>query len=63
LDWYHQDIEQPYIDAKVAAVLCLGGPVAYVLKEGTGVGSSYVEWLLLVESAWQDLGLQQREPQ
>jgi hypothetical protein len=27
-----------------------------------GVGSSYVEWLLLVESARQDLGLQQREP-
>jgi hypothetical protein len=28
-----------------------------------GDGSSYVEWLLLVESAQQDLGLQQTEPQ
>jgi hypothetical protein len=30
--------------------------------KGSTVGSSYVEWLLLVESAQQDLGLQQREP-
>jgi hypothetical protein len=32
------------------------------IQNKPSVGSSYVEWLLLVESAQQDLGLQQREP-
>jgi ABC-type glucose/galactose transport system permease subunit len=28
-----------------------------IWKSKECVGSSYVQWLLLVESAWQDLGL------
>jgi hypothetical protein len=40
------------------------GPVVHgSIGIGATVGSSYVEWLLLVESARQDLGLQQTEPQ
>jgi hypothetical protein len=41
LDQY-QDVEQPFIDAKVAAALCPSGPVAYVLKEGTGVMEAFI---------------------
>jgi hypothetical protein len=33
-----------------------------IWKSKECVGSSYVQWLLLVESARQDLGLQQRTP-
>ena len=37
------DVKQLYHDAKVAAVLCAGGPVKYVLKDGiTGIDD---EWL------------------
>ena len=37
------DVGQHYIDGKVAAALCPGGAVKYVLKEGSGIGR---EWLL-----------------
>jgi hypothetical protein len=33
-----------------------------IWKSKECVGSSYVQWLLLVESARQDLGLQQENP-
>ena len=39
----HTDVQQDYIDAKVAAVLCTGGPCKYKLREGSGVTD---EWLL-----------------
>jgi hypothetical protein len=37
------DTESPYVDAKVAAALCLGGPISYKLEEGSGVTD---DWLL-----------------
>jgi len=39
----YTDVRQDYIDAKVAAVLCTGGPCKYKLREGSGVTE---EWLL-----------------
>lgn len=36
-------LKQPYIDAKVQAAICVGGPIKYVLRQGTGIS---VEWLL-----------------
>jgi hypothetical protein len=42
---------------------CLISIMWIIWKSKECVGSSYVEWLLLVESAWQDLELQQTEPQ
>lgn len=36
-------VEQAYIDAKVAASLCVGGPVKYKMVEGGGLSS---DWLL-----------------
>jgi hypothetical protein len=35
-------VDQPHIDAKVEAVLCVGGPIKYVLLEDTGIT---VQWL------------------
>ena len=43
------DTETPYIDAKVAAVLCLGGPIKYKLEEESGVTD---KWLLENVTAW-----------
>jgi hypothetical protein len=37
------DTETPYVDAKVAAALCLGGPIIYKLEEGSGITD---DWLL-----------------
>lgn len=37
------DVEQPMIDGKVAAALCPGGPVKYVLVEGSGISR---DWLI-----------------
>ena len=31
------DIELPYPDAKVASVLAVGGPIKYVVKNGSGI--------------------------
>ena len=36
------DVKQLFIDAKVAAVLCIGGPIAYKLREGVVLSD---EWL------------------
>lgn len=36
------DVNLPYPDAKVAGILCVGGPCAYVLREGCGISD---EWL------------------
>ena len=36
------DVRLPFQDAKVAAALCVGGPVKYVLQEGSGVTN---DWL------------------
>ena len=32
----------PYPDAKVAAALCVGGPIKYVLKEGYGISEQFI---------------------
>ena len=37
------DISLPYPDAKVCAILCVGGPIKYVLQEGSGIVEN---WLL-----------------
>lgn len=37
------DVEQEYIDAKVAAVLCVGGPIKYVLVQGSNVTNAWCE--------------------
>ena len=39
----YADTTIPYIDGKVAASLCHGGPIAYLVKEGSGVTD---DWLL-----------------
>jgi hypothetical protein len=36
------NVDQPHIDAKVEAVLCVGGPIKYVLQDDSGVT---VQWL------------------
>ena len=36
------DINLPYPDAKVAAVLCTGGPCKYALKNGSGVSNMWL---------------------
>ena len=36
------DTEIPFPDAKVAAALCLGGPIAYQFVAGSGVGDNWV---------------------
>jgi hypothetical protein len=38
----YDDMELPYPDAKVAAVLCLGGPVKYKLREGSNINSRFI---------------------
>ena len=39
----YDDIELPYPDAKVAALLCVGGPVKYEVREEPGIDK---EWIL-----------------
>jgi hypothetical protein len=36
------DVKQLYVDAKVASILCVGGPIAYKLREGVDLSE---EWL------------------
>jgi hypothetical protein len=38
----YQDVEQPYMDAKVAAALCPGGPIAYKLRDGSGITDAWI---------------------
>jgi len=37
------DVTLPYQDAKVAAALCVGGPVKYVLRAGSGITSMFLK--------------------
>jgi hypothetical protein len=37
------DVEQEFVDAKVQASLCVGGPIRYKLEEGSGITS---EWYM-----------------
>ena len=39
----YEELEQPYYDAKVAAVLCIGGPIKYQLVPGSGITD---QWLM-----------------
>jgi len=39
----YDDIELPYPDAKIAALLCVGGPIKYQLRENSGITN---EWIL-----------------
>ena len=36
------DIKMPYKDGKVAAALCLGGPVRFLIKEDSGVSDDWI---------------------
>ena len=36
------DVKQEHIDAKVAGILCVGGPIAYKLRDGIDISN---EWL------------------
>ena len=38
----YDDIELPYVDAKVAGCLCMGGPCKYVLKNNSGVTNNFI---------------------
>ena len=38
----YADTTIPYVDGKVAAALCRGGPIAYLPKEGSGVTDEWV---------------------
>jgi hypothetical protein len=38
----YDDVDLPYPDAKVAGILCVGGPCKYVLKEGCGVTDNFI---------------------
>jgi hypothetical protein len=38
----YADTTIPFVDAKVAAALCKGGPVAYVLKDASGITDHWV---------------------
>ena len=38
----YDDIELPYPDAKVAGLLCIGGPCKYVVREDSGVTDKFI---------------------
>ena len=38
----YDDIELPYPDAKVAALLCIGGPVKYQLRDDAGIDDDWI---------------------
>ena len=38
----YDDVDLPFPDAKVAAILCIGGPCKYVLKENSGVTENFL---------------------
>jgi hypothetical protein len=38
----YDDIELPYPDAKVAGLLCIGGPCKYVVREDSGVTDQFI---------------------
>ena len=39
----YTDVNLPYIDAKVASVMCKGGAVAYIVNDASGISE---EWIL-----------------
>ena len=38
----YADTTIPFVDAKVAAALCKGGPVAYIVKDASGVTDQWI---------------------
>jgi len=38
----YDDVELPYLDAKMAAALCPGGPCRYMIKENSGVTDAFI---------------------
>jgi hypothetical protein len=38
----YADTTIPFVDAKVAAALCNGGPITYVVKEGSGISDDWI---------------------
>ena len=38
----YDDVDLPFPDAKVAVILCIGGPCKYVLKENSGVTENFL---------------------
>ena len=38
----YADVTIPYVDAKVAAALCTGGPCAYIIREGSGITDDWI---------------------
>jgi hypothetical protein len=38
----YADTTIPYVDAKVAAALCKGGPCAYILIDGSGLSDDWI---------------------
>jgi Pre-mRNA cleavage and polyadenylation specificity factor len=38
----YDDVELPFIDAKVAGMLCIGGPCKYAIKEGSGINDAFI---------------------
>ena len=57
----YESLEQPYYDAKVAAVLCIGGPIKYQLVPGSGITD---QWLMehVVPSIHQYFGEHSKVP-
>jgi hypothetical protein len=42
----YADTTLPFIDAKVAAALCKGGPVAFIVKDASGITNQWIQdWL------------------
>ena len=38
----YDDVELPYVDAKVAALLCVGGPCKYKVREDAGITNQWI---------------------
>ncbi len=38
----YADTTIPFVDAKVAAALCKGGPVAYIVKDASGITDQWI---------------------
>jgi len=38
----YDDVELPYIDAKVGGILCIGGPCKYAIQQGSGITNDFI---------------------
>jgi hypothetical protein len=38
----YDDVELPFIDAKVGGILCIGGPCKYKIQEGSGITDDFI---------------------